>query len=262
MTFSKEAFIDYNPLDKPVNVETASGASIQGIGEGSVVLDIVLEGRNRKVLLTNVLHVPRIAGSLISVSQLEDRGLTVRTIAGPKHGILIELKGKIVALASRIGKSYIWTQRLSWARREKLGKRDWNKLCWSDEVTFEVGHNSRTIYISHRAGKKVAFLDNNLKPSFKSGRTSVSVWSCYCNNEMGPLVILEEGGRMTATRYLETVKNYFVPFYKRMVRKYSPRVVMQEDNALWHTAKMVRAYLQLQGESPYFSGQPSYQISL
>ena len=107
MTFSRDAFIDYNHLDKPVSVETASGASIQGIGEGSVVLDIVLEGQNRQVLLTNVLHVPRIAGSLISVSQLEDRGLTVRTRAGPKRGILIELKGKVVALASRIGKSYI-----------------------------------------------------------------------------------------------------------------------------------------------------------
>jgi transposase len=140
-------------------------------------------------------------------------------------------------------------QRLSWARREKQGKRDWNKVCWSDEVTFEVGHDGRTIYVSRRAGKREEFLDKNLKPSFKSGRTSVGVWSCYCGNEMGPLVILEEGGRMTATRYLETVKNYFVPFYKRMRRKYGPGVVMQEDNAPWHTAKMVRAYLRLQGVS-------------
>jgi len=34
-----------------------------------------------------------------------------------------------------------------------------------------------------------------------------------------------------------------VPFYKRMVRKYGSQVVMQEDNAPWHTAKIVRAYL-------------------
>lgn len=90
-----------------MSVEIASGASIQGIGEGSVILDIVLEGQNRKVLLTNILHIPRITGGLISVSQLEDRGLSVRTSAGPKRGVLIELKGKVVALASRIGKSYI-----------------------------------------------------------------------------------------------------------------------------------------------------------
>ena len=141
------------------------------------------------------------------------------------------------------------TQRLSWSRAEKQGKRDWNKVCWSDEVTFEVGHDSRTVYVTRRSGKKEAFLDKNLKPSFKSGHTSVGVWSCYCGNEMGPLVILEEGGRMTASRYLETVKNYFVPFYKRMCRKYGPGVVMQEDNAPWHTAKIVRCYLRTQGVS-------------
>jgi len=89
-------------------------------------------------------------------------------------------------------------QRLLWSRAEKQGKRDWNKVCWSDEVTFEVGKDSRTVYVSRRSGKKEAFLDKNLKPSFKSGRTSVGVWSCYCGTEMGPLVILPEGGRMTA----------------------------------------------------------------
>ena len=63
---------------------------------------------------------------------------------------------------------------------------------------------------------------------------------------MGPLVLIEDSGRMTAERYLQTVKKYFVPFYKRMVRKYGPDVVMQEDNAPWHTAKIVQAYLDQQ----------------
>ena len=31
-----------------------------------------------------------------------------------------------------------------------------------------------------------------------------------------------------------------------MVRKYSPEVVMQEDNAPWHTAKLVRSFLDRQ----------------
>jgi hypothetical protein len=120
-------------------------------------------------------------------------------------------------------------------------KRDWNKVCWLDEVTFEIGEDGSVYYVTR--GSKEEFLDKNLKPSFKSGRTSVGVWSCYCGDEMGPLVIIEKGGRMTAKRYLETVKKYFLPFYKRMVRKYGPEVVMQEDNASWHTAKIVRAYL-------------------
>ena len=56
-------------------------------------------------------------------------------------------------------------------------------------------------------------MEKNLNPSFKSGRTVVGVWSCFCRDEMGPLVIIEKGGTMTAKQYLETVKKHFLPFY-------------------------------------------------
>ena len=51
-----------------------------------------------------------------------------------------------------------------------------------------------------------AFLDKNLKPSFKSSCTSVGVWLCYCGNEMGPLVFIEKGGTMIAKEYIKTLK--------------------------------------------------------
>jgi transposase len=63
---------------------------------------------------------------------------------------------------------------------------------------------------------------------------------------MGPLVIIKKGGTMTVARYLETVKKHFLPFYRRMRRKYGLDVVIQEDNALWHKAKMVTDYLNKQ----------------
>jgi hypothetical protein len=116
-----------------------------------------------------------------------------------------------------------------WCGAEKKSGRDWDKVCWLDKVTFEVGHNSSIFYVTRRPTE--AHLDQNLKPSFKSGRTAVGVWSCYCGDEMGPLVIIEKGGRMTAKRYLQTVKKHVIPFYYRMVRKYGSDVVMQEDNA-------------------------------
>jgi transposase len=114
--------------------------------------------------------------------------------------------------------------RRKWCSEEKREGRDWNKVCWSDEVTFEVREDGSIFYVTR--GPKEEFLDKNLKPSFKSGRTSIGVWSCYCRDEMGPLVIIEKGGWMTAKRYLATVKKYFVPFYQRMVRKYGLDVVM------------------------------------
>ena len=134
--------------------------------------------------------------------------------------------------------------RRKWCGEEKKGERDWNKVCWSDDVTFHVGEDGNIFYVTRDPTE--AFLEKNLQPSFKSGRSTVGVWSCYCGDEMGPLVIIEKGGRITAKRYLETVKKHFIPFYRRMVRKYGPEVVMQEDNAPLHTAKVVQAYLNKQ----------------
>ena len=131
--------------------------------------------------------------------------------------------------------------RKEWCREQKKLGRDWHKVCWSDEVTFEVRADSSVFYVTR--GAREEYLDKNLKPSFKSGRTSVGVWSYYYGDEIGPLVILEKGGRMTAARYKATLEEHFIPFYKEMVEKYSPDVVMQEDNAPWHKAKLVRNFL-------------------
>jgi len=60
---------------------------------------------------------------------------------------------------------------------------------------------------------------------------------------MGPLYILPEGENITAKRYKYVLQRLFVPFYERMKRKYGPEVVMQEDNAPWHTAKIIKKYL-------------------
>ena len=45
-------------------------------------------------------------------------------------------------------------------------------------------------------------------------------------------MILPKGQRINAKRYLETVKEHFVLFYKRIIKKYRKGVVMQEDNTL------------------------------
>ena len=48
---------------------------------------------------------------------------------------------------------------------------------------------------------------------------------------------------MTAARYLETVKEYYIPFYKRIVKKYGPEVILQEDNTFQYTTKIIRNYI-------------------
>jgi len=90
-------------------------------------------------------------------------------------------------------------------------KRDYNKVCWSNEVTFYIREDNTMVYVTHGLGEE--FLDKNLKPSFKSSYILVSVWSYYYGNKMGFLVIIEKGRRITTKRYLKTLKKYFILFY-------------------------------------------------
>jgi transposase len=128
-------------------------------------------------------------------------------------------------------------------RAEKAMKRNNQRVCWSDEVTFEVGEDLNTFWVTRGSGREEEYADRNLRPTFKSGRTTVGAWSCFCGDEMGPLYMLPEGENMTAKWYKYVLQWYFIPFYERMRAKYGDEVVMQEDNALWHTAKIITKYL-------------------
>ena len=47
------------------------------------------------------------------------------------------------------------------------------RICWSDESTFEVGHDGTVVWVTRGPGEE--YEEKNLKPSFKSGRSAVSV---------------------------------------------------------------------------------------
>jgi hypothetical protein len=86
-------------------------------------------------------------------------------------------------------------------KAEKAMKRDNRKVYWSDEVTFEIGEDTRTFWVIRSTGREEEYADWNLRPSFKSGRTTVGIWSYFCGDDMGPLYILPEGEHITAKRY-------------------------------------------------------------
>ena len=104
-----------------------------------------------------------------------------------------------------------------------------------------------TFWVTRGARREEEYADKNLRPTFKFRRTTVGVWSCFCRDEMGPLYILLEGENMTAKRYKYVLQRLFIPFYERMRRKYGDEVIMQEDNAPWHTAKIIAKYLTNKG---------------
>ena len=74
----------------------------------------------------------------------------------------------------------------------------------------------------------------------------MGIWGCFMGKEKGPLVILPRGARMNQHRYIEEVlKPAFVPFYKKMKRKYGSKVTIQEDGAKYHFALVPTAYKKL-----------------
>jgi transposase len=115
------------------------------------------------------------------------------------------------------------------------------KVIWSDESTFEIGYDGRQYWVTRGPGEE--YLLKNLKPTFKSGRTSISVWGCFMGKEKGPLVVLPKGARMNQQLYTDLIlKPHFIPFYKKMVRKYGRDVVLQEDGAKFHFAPIPTKY--------------------
>jgi hypothetical protein len=60
---------------------------------------------------------------------------------------------------------------------------------------------------------------------------------------LSPLMILLKGARMNQTRYTkEVLKLHFMPFYKKIRRKYKKEVVMQKDGAKYHFKKIATVY--------------------
>jgi hypothetical protein len=78
---------------------------IEAIAEGTVRFPVLVEGSRRIVRLNGVLHVPQLAGNLISVPHLQDRGIMTRTAKGGR--MLLELDGKLIGVAERIGRTYV-----------------------------------------------------------------------------------------------------------------------------------------------------------
>lgn len=132
-------------------------------------------------------------------------------------------------------------------REELKRKRNHRAVIWSDEVTFEIGEDQTTFFVTRGPGRDEEYADKNLRPSFKSGRETVGAWGCFCGDQLGALYILPKGENMNAKRYKWVLQTYMIPFYKKMERIYGDEVVFMEDGAMWHKAKIVKKYLANKG---------------
>jgi hypothetical protein len=66
--YYRDVFTEFSTLQQPVVIETVSGAELQAVGQGIVVLKVPRDDTIHAIALTEVLYAPGLTGSLISVS--------------------------------------------------------------------------------------------------------------------------------------------------------------------------------------------------
>jgi hypothetical protein len=59
----------------------------------------------------------------------------------------------------------------------------------------------QTFWVTRAPSREEEYVDKNLRPTFKSGWTTIGVWSCFCGDKIGPLYMLLERENITAKRY-------------------------------------------------------------
>lgn len=128
--------------------------------------------------------------------------------------------------------------RLVWARRHKdWTVKDWGRVVWTDEATFETGLDTRSCFVSRRKG--TAFEARYLKPTFKSGRSTIGIWGGITLKKKGPMLILTKGRRMNSEIYInEVLEPIGLPFFKKCYAEDSGMIWM-DDGAAYHTSKKV-----------------------
>lgn len=119
-------------------------------------------------------------------------------------------------------------------------EKDWEKVMFSDECNIELGLDSRIVRVWRRPDEE--FHDTCIKPTFKSGRTSVGIWSYIMGKEIGPIVLLE--GRMTGQKYKDMVMEEVVWPRVRRIGRRNKKFHYMHDGAPCYRAKLVKEYME------------------
>ncbi len=83
------AFIKYTILSIGQPIIAANGLILPGIGRERVRIPISINRHVRNIVLIDVLHVLQITRNLISIAQLQDKGIVVETTTPPRKMALI-----------------------------------------------------------------------------------------------------------------------------------------------------------------------------
>jgi hypothetical protein len=72
-----EILFDYVPVATPTSVKCANGTSVEWVGHDTICGYITINGKQTKVSITSIKHVPSITHTLLSPLLLQDCGLHI-----------------------------------------------------------------------------------------------------------------------------------------------------------------------------------------
>lgn len=101
MCNDKTLFRELRSLRRPQDVTLGDGHVLKATGEGTIPLEMLLpDGNTKRCSLKNVLFVPKLSYSLLSVTKVSEAGKTTRF---NKSGCEILNGDKVIAFATRVG---------------------------------------------------------------------------------------------------------------------------------------------------------------
>jgi hypothetical protein len=124
--------------------------------------------------------------------------------------------------------------RLKWCKdKVNWSQERWESVIWSDESKFTVVGNDRGTRCIRKTGER--YEQRHVVPTYKFGKGSVMVWSCFWSGSLGPLVVLD--GSIDQDAYINTLAKDFHPWYQNLAEEEGKQFIFQEDGASCHTGK-------------------------
>jgi transposase InsO family protein len=103
MTPHRAAFDTYEVI-APRNVHLGDDSVVEAIGLGSIVVEVSVRGRSKRIRIKDALHVPKLQANLLSVSKLVTSGMKVQF--NVEGCVLRAPNGDVLAVAPREGNLY------------------------------------------------------------------------------------------------------------------------------------------------------------
>ena len=130
--------------------------------------------------------------------------------------------------------------RRRWAQAHKnWTARNWKKILWSDESSFQLYLPPANVRVRRRPGE--ALSPACTVPTVKHGGGSIMVWGCMSAAGVHHLTVCD--GTLNSAKYCAILETHMLPSACALFRR-GQNWMFQQDNAPCHTSRSSRTWLQ------------------